>query len=208
MKSEARTLPSSVQLVRSDKVALVALDGIQDQCLVRFRDLEVGKAALVGEIHLGRHALHFQAGHLGVHLEVDGFSGLHSNDELVAGNVAEDALSDVLVLDSDLSLLLVERLAGLEDERHAFPSRRIDVKHYGGKGRAFGVLGNGIVVEVAWFVVLLASRVLTQQNVLWCDGLDVPKDFGLNNTVGIRLCSPAASKERVYLFVTDILCSE
>jgi hypothetical protein len=87
---------------------VVALEGVQDQGLIGLGDLKVGEAAAVGQVQLGHYRLHGKTRQLGVHLNVNGLVGLHANDELVAGDILEDAGSDVLELNADLGLLLVE----------------------------------------------------------------------------------------------------
>ena len=101
--------PRSIQLVVSHEVGVIALHGIQNQALVGLWDLQVGKAPSVGEVQLGDDGLHAQARELGVHLDIDGFVGLHANDQFVAGDVLEDARGHVFELDADFGLLLVER---------------------------------------------------------------------------------------------------
>lgn len=100
--------PASVKLIVTDEVAVVTLQGIQDQGLVRLGDLEVGETTAVGQVQLGDDGLHGQTGELGVHLDVDGFVGLNTDDELVTRNVLEDARGNVAELDTDLRLLFVQ----------------------------------------------------------------------------------------------------
>ena len=52
--------------------------------------------------------MHAQAGELGVHFDVDRFVGLDPDDELVPGDVLEDAGCDVSELDADFGFLLIE----------------------------------------------------------------------------------------------------
>ena len=87
---------------------MVALERIEDQALVRLGDLCVREAALVREVHLRRNCACIQTGGLRVEFQVDGLRRLDADHELVARNVLEDALGDILELDADLSLLLVE----------------------------------------------------------------------------------------------------
>lgn len=54
--------PAGIQLVVTDKVGVVALEGVQDQRLVSLGDLQVREAATVGQVQLGHHRLHGQAG--------------------------------------------------------------------------------------------------------------------------------------------------
>lgn len=87
---------------------MIPLERIQDQRLVCLGDFQVREAATVCEIELRHYGLHAQAGQLRVHLDVDGFVGLDSDDELVAGDVLKDARCDVLELDADFGLLFIE----------------------------------------------------------------------------------------------------
>ncbi len=96
---------------------MVALEGIQDERFVGLWDFEVGKAATVRQIQLGHYGLHAQAGQLRVHLDVDRFVGLYSDDELVAGDVFEDAGCDILELDADFCFLFIEGYGQSADDR-------------------------------------------------------------------------------------------
>lgn len=58
----AEHAPRGIQLVITDEVGVVALEGIQDQGLVRLGNLEIGEAAAVGQVQLGHHRLHGQTG--------------------------------------------------------------------------------------------------------------------------------------------------
>ena len=88
---------------------MVALDRVEDQALVRLRDIRLREPALVREVHLRRDCTRVQAGCLRVELEVDCLGGLDTDDELVARDVLEDTLRDVLELNADLNLGLVQR---------------------------------------------------------------------------------------------------
>lgn len=101
-------LPRNIQLVVSDKVGVVAPEGIQNKGLVRFRDLCLFESALVRKVELDRDGPCQQSRRLGVHLHVDGLVRLDTEDELVSRNVGEDAGGDVLVLNSDLDLGFIE----------------------------------------------------------------------------------------------------
>jgi hypothetical protein len=100
--------PAGVELIVTDKVGVVALESVKDKGLVGFGDLQVGEAAAVREVQLGHDSLHGKTRKLGVHFDVDGLVGLHSDDKLVSGNVLEDSRGDVLELDTDFGFLLVE----------------------------------------------------------------------------------------------------
>ena len=100
--------PAGIQFIVTDEVRMVALEGVEDQGLVGFGDLDVGEAAAVGEVEFGGDGVHAEPRQFRVHLDVDGFVGLDADDEFVAGDVFEDARGDVAELDADFGLLFVE----------------------------------------------------------------------------------------------------
>jgi hypothetical protein len=100
--------PTSIQLIVTHEVRVIALQRVEDQRLVRLWDLEVGEPSSVGEVELCDDGLHAQAGEFGVHLDVDALVGLDAYDEFVSRDVLEDAGGDVLELDADFGLLFVE----------------------------------------------------------------------------------------------------
>lgn len=108
MQERSEDAPAGVQLIVTDEIGVVTLEGIQNQGLVCLGNLEVGEATAVGQVQLGHHRLHRQTGQFRVHLNVNRFIGLNPNDELVAGNVLEDARGDVAELDPNFGLLLVQ----------------------------------------------------------------------------------------------------
>jgi hypothetical protein len=132
VEKRSEDLPGDVELIVANKVGVITLDGVEDEgpvrdnyssvglyfatprrgkeenLLVSLGDLEVRESSLVSEIHFGRYSSHRKSRSLRIHLEVDCFSRLDTNDELVAGDLLEDTLSDILVLNTDLSLLFVE----------------------------------------------------------------------------------------------------
>ena len=158
--------PAGVQLVITHKVGVVALEGVQDERLVRLRDLEVREAAAVGQVQLGHHRLHRQTRQLRVHLDVDRLVGLHPDDQLVAGDVLEDAGGDVAELDADFGLLLVQgcregvssqimltmlmghTLASLQDERHTIPPLVLNIGNQSTESWAARLLWHGIIFQV------------------------------------------------------------
>lgn len=145
VQKRGENAPAGIQLIVTNEVGVIALEGIQDQRLVSLGDLEVGEAAAVGQVQLGHHRLHGQTGQLGIHLDVDGLVGLHADDQLVTGDVLEDTGGDVAELDPDLRLLLVESctlvrlrsdgmwdenrhtLAGLQNEGNTVPPLVLNV---------------------------------------------------------------------------------
>ena len=102
---------------------------------VRVRSTNLEVEIEDGLLHVLRALL--QPGHLGEYLVVDGLVGLDTDDQLVLWLLAEEALRwRLLELDPDESLRRLQRLARLEDERHARPSLVIEVQHRHGEGRA------------------------------------------------------------------------
>jgi hypothetical protein len=101
-------LPGDIELVVAHEVGVIALKRIEDEGLIRLRDMRVCEAPLVRQVHLSRDRACVQAGRLRVELQVNGLGGLDTDDELVAGDVLEDTLGDILVLDTDLNLGLVQ----------------------------------------------------------------------------------------------------
>lgn len=184
---------------------MIATKRVEDEGLVRLRDLDLREATLVRQVHLGRDRARVQARRLRVQLEVDGLGRLDADDELVAGDVLEDALRDVLELDPDLDLRLVERwiadaggdklsgaedavardlltFAGLEDERHALPPGVVDPKRRRGERRADRVVRDSIVVEVPGLAV--RSDILAKERVTPLNGRDRTKDLDLRRDMG------------------------
>jgi hypothetical protein len=171
--------PTGIKLVITDEVGVVTLQGVENKRFVGLGNLQVREAAAVGEIQLGNHGLHAQARELRVHLNVHALVGLDADNKLVAGNVLENARGDVLELDTDLGLLLVEGLAGLEDERNTIPSLVLDVGNHRGEGGAAGSLGNGLVVLVRGLGSVERLLILTDDNVLGLDGRHAAEDADL-----------------------------
>lgn len=171
--------PGGIQLIISDEVGVVALQGIEDKRLVGFRNLEIAESAAVCEIEFSDSSLHAETGQLGVHLYVYRLVGLHANNQLIARNVLEDAAGNVLELDTDFGLLLVEGLASLQDERHAIPSLVLDVDDQGTECGASGVGGDGFVVKISGLGAVQRLGVLPDDNVLGLNGRNASEDSNL-----------------------------
>lgn len=101
-------LPCTIQLVISDEIGMIAVEGVKNKRLICLWDLGVGKSPLVRQIHLGWNRARHEARSLGIELDVDCFARLDAHYELVAGNVFEDTLCDVMVLNSNLHFGFVE----------------------------------------------------------------------------------------------------
>lgn len=107
---------------------MIPLQRIQNQTLIRFWDLQVAEPSPVREIKFCDNGLHAQPGQFGVHFDVDGFVGLDTDDEFVAGDIFEDSGRDVFELDADFGFLFVERFAGFHDEGDAVPPFVLDIR--------------------------------------------------------------------------------
>ena len=87
---------------------MVTLERVEDERLVRLGDLIIGEPSLVRQVHFGGERACVEAGCLGIHLQVHGLGGLDAEDELVARDVFEDTLTDVLELDPHFHLGFVQ----------------------------------------------------------------------------------------------------
>lgn len=101
-------LPSDVELVVADKVGVVTLKRVEDERLVRLWDLAIREPSLVRQVHFCRQRTRVQARCLGVHLQVYRLGRLDAEDELVARDIIEDTLTDVLELDPHFHLGFVQ----------------------------------------------------------------------------------------------------
>ena len=146
-------------------------------------NLEIAEPPLVCQIHLSWHRAHLQSRCLCVHLKIHGLSRLDPYDELVPADVAEDAVGDVLVLNSNLGLLLIQRLARLHDEGDALPARRIDVHQDAGECRRYAVFRDRLVVLVAWLSI--RGCVLPDQTVPYFYWIDISEHLDLCGMKGV-----------------------
>lgn len=179
MEQRGEDSPAGIQLVITNEVGVITLQGVKDEGFIRLWDLEVGEAAAVGQVELSDNGLHAQARELRVHLDVHTLVGLDAHDELVPRDVLEDARGDILELDSDLGLLLVESLAGLQDEGHALPTLVLDKCHHGAEGGTPRILGHGIVLLVRWPGSIQRLAVLADNHVLRLDSGDAAENTDL-----------------------------
>ena len=101
-------LPGVVQLIRAHEVGVIALESVEDERLVRLRDLWVRESPLVRQVHLGWYRAHPQTGLLGVQLQVHGLGGLNAQDKLVAPDVTENARGCILELNPHFHLSVVQ----------------------------------------------------------------------------------------------------
>lgn len=108
VEDRSEDLPCDIELIVTDEVRAVALDGVKNKSFVRGGDLDVGEAVLVGHVELDGDGLGHETGKLVVELDVDGLVGLDAENQLVANDVREDTRGDVLELDTDLNLALIE----------------------------------------------------------------------------------------------------
>lgn len=201
MQERSEDPPAGVQLIVAHEIGVIALQAVENERLVSLGDLEVGESSPVGQIELCDDGLHAEARKLGVHLDVDTLVGLNAHDKLIPGNVFEDARSHVLELHADLSLLLVQSLAGLHDERHTVPTLVLDVCDQGAEGGAPRVLGHGIVLLVRGLAAIERTAVLADDDVLGLDGGDGTEDahFLVANVLGRERDGPLHGKESQHL---------
>ena len=176
MEQRCEDSPAGIQLIVTDKVRMIALQAVKNERLVGLRDLEVGEASSVGQVKLSDDSLHAQAGKLGVHFDVDTFVGLNAHDQLVAGDVLENARCNILELHADLGLLLVQGLACFHDEGYAVPTLVLDVGNQRTESGAAGVLGDGIIFLVSRLASVKRLSVLANDDVLGLDGRDGAED--------------------------------
>jgi len=108
MKDRREDLPRHVKLVVTHKVRMVALEGVEDESFVRLGDLRIGKSLRVGHVELDRDGTCGKARQFGVHFHINRFVRLNPEDELVSGDIGEDALNGILVLNPDLDLALIQ----------------------------------------------------------------------------------------------------
>mmetsp|Transcript_30456 Transcript_30456/g.101858 ORF Transcript_30456/g.101858 Transcript_30456/m.101858 type:complete len:336 (+) Transcript_30456:58-1065(+) len=156
-------------LLGRDEVGVVVCNHLEQQPLVRLRQLalELPGEPRVEEVH--PHLLHLvgaQAGHLALHLPVDGLLGLHAHDELVRLASAErrDGAGHSVELDAQLHLVLGDGLRRLEDEWDARPARVVDVEHCRRKRLgAGGLVAHRRLLEVA--AAHLRAAVLAEHHV-------------------------------------------
>mmetsp|Transcript_4173 Transcript_4173/g.15289 ORF Transcript_4173/g.15289 Transcript_4173/m.15289 type:complete len:394 (-) Transcript_4173:383-1564(-) len=115
--------------------------------------------------------------HLGVDSQVDGFIGLDANHKFIRDvlnsslTLAVHITRCVTKLHTNFCLTLVQRLARLEQERHAVPSRVVDEQRHRGKRWAQRTLRDGVVIEVRRqnATIELTSLVLSKRHVINLD---------------------------------------
>ena len=164
--------PAGIKLVVTNEVGVVALEAVEDEGLVGLGDLEVREPPAVGEIQLGNHGLHAKTRKLRVHLHVDTLVGLDADDELISGNILKNTRSDILELHANLGLLLVERLAGLHDERNTVPPLVLDERHESAERGAARILGDRVVLLVRGLAAVERLAILSDDDILGLDGRD------------------------------------
>lgn len=171
--------PAGVEFVVTDEVGVVALQCVENERFVCLRNLQVGESPPVGKVEFCDDSLHAETGQLGVHLNVNTLVGLHSDDELVSWNVLEDSRGDILELNADLGLLLVESLSCLQDEGYTVPSLVLDVSDHRCESGASGVLGDCVILLVAWLLAVQRLSILSNDDVLGLDRGHATEDADL-----------------------------
>jgi len=179
VQNGCENLPSDVELVVADKVGVITLESVEDECLISLRDVGIGIPPLVRPIHIGLLRAHGPARRLCVHLQIDRLGGLDAEYKLVARGVEviAETPSDVFELDPHLYLGFVQGFPGLEDEGDAFPTGIVDPERRRSECGARGVRRHGIVIEVAR--VPVRSHILAEERVLFCDRRDGAENFDL-----------------------------
>lgn len=128
---------------------------------------------------------------------------MYTDDELVASDILENALGDILELNADFHLRLVKSctdvgfdkqpglnfiwreqsraFASFQDERDALPARIVNPEGGGSESWADRIARDGVIVEVAWLSI--GRDVLTEKRVISFNGGNGPKHFDLYNTL-------------------------
>mmetsp|Transcript_16308 Transcript_16308/g.48909 ORF Transcript_16308/g.48909 Transcript_16308/m.48909 type:complete len:388 (+) Transcript_16308:465-1628(+) len=173
--------PRRRQLIPAHKVLLVPVNCIQQQPLVSLGNVLIMVPHLVRQVQFAHDGCVVESGLLHCQLHVNCLAGLEAHDQLVAHlvqlHIAARQRHRRLELHADLHLPLVQRLAGLQDERHPRPAVILDVQHAHGEGGSDRVLGDPFVIQIPWHTV--ARRVLPQHTVLHCDRGDGPQHLHL-----------------------------
>jgi hypothetical protein len=91
MEQRGEDPPTGIKLIIANKIGMVTFQRIENEGFIGFGNLQIGEPAAISQVKLGHNGLHTQTGQLGIHLDVNGFIGLDSNDELVTWDVFENA---------------------------------------------------------------------------------------------------------------------
>eukprot|EP00166_Cyanidium_caldarium_P003890 ctg_381.g135 len=145
-------VPGDAQLLAADEERLVAVNDVQQQPLVRIRDIgRLLPGGAVEEVQPRLFQTRGQSGRLAHDAQVDGLVRLHPHHQLVGRQRArqsKDAPGHVLEGDAHLRQPLVQCLAGLDQDRHAVPAPVADVDATGGKCGRLAVGGHARLVQI------------------------------------------------------------
>mmetsp|Transcript_30693 Transcript_30693/g.71722 ORF Transcript_30693/g.71722 Transcript_30693/m.71722 type:complete len:465 (-) Transcript_30693:211-1605(-) len=176
--------PSLTELVIAAKEGLLAVEGIEDQSLVRVGHVlrRVGPLGAVAEVKLCPRQLVGEAGDLVDNRQVDGLVGLQPDHKLVGPLTvevlaAEQPPRNLLEADAHLGQALVEGLASAHEEGHPVPPPVVDGKGARRKRGRARPLGYLLVVVVARLGA--GGGVLAQAKVAGGEGLDAPEELDL-----------------------------
>jgi hypothetical protein len=199
---------------------VITLDSIQDERFIRLGNLRIGESVLVRKVEVGGNGVERKSWRLYVHLHVDCFVWLDTEDDLVSHKIRKDTLGGILELYTDLDLGLVEgcvvsgvtqnrrglplTFTSLHDEWDALPSGVVHPECQCGERWAGGAFGHSVVVQVPRLVV--RSHVLTKKNVFTRNRGNAPENFDLMYVSSHRTSRGQASVR--YLFVTDVFRRE
>src|SRR5688500_15010632 len=121
--------PRLLDLIGAREERSVALEGIQDEGLVRIGRVDVEGGA-IGEVHRHRPDVEPEPGHFGAEPQHDPLVGLDADRQQVRigvrGCLAEEPVRDLAELDRDLRRALWQALAGPHIERDARPAPVVD----------------------------------------------------------------------------------
>ena len=132
VEERGEELPRRFEFVVANEQTLVAIDDVQNQAFVRVREFYLSVSVLVLKIQKSLIESLTQTRDFVIDAKVNRLVRLNANHELVR-DVFDSSLSfavqitrGVAELHANLRLSLVQRLARLEKERHAVPTRVID----------------------------------------------------------------------------------
>lgn len=92
----------------TNKVRVVAAQGIKDKGFISFGDFCLQEASLVCEVHFRWDSAGVQARRLRIQLQIYGFIRLDTDDEFITSDILKDSLGDVLELNPDFDLAFIK----------------------------------------------------------------------------------------------------
>ena len=154
VEDRLQDLPRALHAVLVDEQRVIALHRLQQEQLVGVGDLVLAEIGRVVEIHRHAAEAHPRARALRVERERDALVGLDPDREVVAlGQLhlgpLEDVERDLAELQRDLAHLLLQSLAGPQEERDAGPPPVVDVELHRREGLRRGVGRDARLAAVA-----------------------------------------------------------